>query len=154
MTIHSTAHMAMVDITSVHIDALRVSFDQVRAGDWVFDAWGGRHKLASVRILKDGTLSIKRDDYPHREHFGTDEGVPGHPASIVIVPEHGWDKFGKSGYRKTGEVSDNGFEYGEFYETCRCGETFGSGADGDMSTAIELMNKHADEANGREFYCG
>ena len=138
-------HNAVTDIVRVHPDALRVPFNQVRAGDWVFDAFGGRHKLVRARVLKSGKLSIKRDDYPCTEHVSTEDGT------ITIVPEHGWTYEG-NGYRN---VYENGVRVGgEFYETCRCGATFGSGPAGDESSADYLLRKHADEANGRTFYDG
>jgi hypothetical protein len=145
---HTTSALALVDITSVHADAVRVKFSDVRKGDWVFDAWGERHKLVSARVIKHGVLSIKRDDYPSREYIYPDQGTRGE-GTMVIVPEHGWTQDGH-GYRS---VYENGKRVGgEFYETCRCGQTFGSGPAGDESSADYLLRKHADEANGRVIY--
>jgi hypothetical protein len=143
----------MVDITIVHLDAVRVDFDQLRPGDWVFDAFGGRHKVAKARVLKRGALSLKREDYPFTEHIELDEHSD-HSGQIVIVPAHGWTQDG-AGYRKTGEVwpgPGQDYELGEFTETCRCGEVFGSGAGGDKSEAGLALAIHADEANGRSIY--
>ena len=128
----------------VNADALRVRVELLRKGDTVFDAHGGRHKVASVRTLKDGVISFKREDLSYREYL-----YPG--GDIVIVPEHGWT-FDGAGYRNLGAVDAH--PRGEFYETCRCGETFGSGADGDESVADQRLREHADEANGRVIYCG
>lgn len=142
------AHEMFTDITRVHNDALRVGFKDVRAGDWVFDASGDRHKLARVKILKNGVLSIKREDYPFVEHIETPD------CTITIVPAHGWTQRG-NGYREVpGQPEGPGFKFGEFYETCRCGLVIGSGSGGDAGTASMLLEEHADEANGREFYCG
>jgi hypothetical protein len=147
---HTTTALAMIDLTSVHRDAIRVPFDKVRAGDWVFDAWGERHKVTRARVLVNGDLSIKREDRPRVEHIAFDEHSA-HPGQIVIVPEHGWTQDGH-GYRSVYE--DGKRVGGEFYETCRCGQTFGSGPAGDESAADYLLRKHADEANGRSFYNG
>lgn len=154
MANHTTSALALVDITSVHNDALRVKFSDVRKGDWVFDAWGERHKLVSARVIKHGVLSIKRDDYPVREYIYPDQGTRGE-GTMVIVPEHGWTQDG-DGYRKIGESNGVTYTYdvGEFTERCRCGEVFGSGADGDRAAAEEALAVHADQANGREFYRG
>lgn len=153
MTTHSTSSLALVDITSVHNDAMRVRFSDVRKGDWVFDAWGERHKVAQARVIKHGVLSLKREDYP-REYIYPENGSANREGTIVIVPEHGWTQSGH-GYRDVpGQPEGPGFKFGEFYETCRCGLVIGSGADGDASTASMLLEEHADEANGREFYRG
>lgn len=139
-------HEMFTDITRVHNDAIRVIYGDVRPGDWVFDATGERHKLARVRLLKNGKLSIKREDYPFTEHIETSD------YTITIVPAHGWTQRG-NGYREVpGQPEGPGFKFGEFYETCRCGLVIGSGADGDSGTASMLLAEHANTANERELY--
>lgn len=144
-TARSAVH---ADITDVFADAVRVPFADVRAGDWVFDAYGNRYQLINARVLKDGTLSIKRADRNFTEHHSPD--ASDYPSRFTIVPAHGWTKDG-AGYRSI-NPDNPGRPPGEFTETCRCGEVFGSGADGEATTAADRLNEHANEANGREIY--
>ena len=138
-----TANEILTDITKVNWDAMRVGFKDVRAGDWVFDAMGGRHKLARVRILKNGTLSIKRDDYPFTEHIVTPD------CTITIVPAHGWSDT-PTQYRVW---TEDGQQCGAFYETCRCGLILEDGPGDDGSGARTLLREHANQSNGRgEWY--
>lgn len=140
---HTEQHDIWADIKDVFADAVRVPFADVRAGDWVFDTFGGRHKLKAARVLKSGALSIKREDLPYTEHHRPD--ASDYPGQFTIVPQHGWDRDAVGGYRKCEGGS-------EFTETCRCGLVFGSGPDGDSYVAELALATHANEANGREIY--
>jgi hypothetical protein len=140
-----TGTRAFLPITKAHPDALEVPFEDVRAGDWIFDVKGERHKVERARVLKSGALSVLLEGAPTTKRVSRVL----HDGRIAIVPEHGWTYEGH-GYRKL--ESPDEFPRGEFYETCRCGATFGSGPDGNEATADELLRKHADEANGRAYY--
>ena len=53
---------AIIDITEVHQDAVKVEASSVEPGDLVFDIFGGRHPVATVRPLKGGIIKIVRAD--------------------------------------------------------------------------------------------
>ncbi|HTF53574.1 MAG TPA: hypothetical protein VK735_39530 [Pseudonocardia sp.] len=61
--------VAIVDIADVRPDATKVPVTELRAGDLVFDIWGGTHAVVSVRTLKDGTVSFRRDHENYRTHL-------------------------------------------------------------------------------------
>lgn len=134
-------------ITDVHRDALVVEANQVRAGDWVFEGDGDRVKVTGVdQSPQAGWLMIHVEGDPNNAFgiYKDDE--------ITIVPAHGWTQNG-NGYRNVpGQSKGDGFKFGEFTETCRCGLVIGSGSDGDPSTASMFLDDHANEANGREIY--
>jgi hypothetical protein len=139
-------------ITKVCSDAIETTFDKVRPGDWVFAAETGRRvKVSGVELSGDDPrlpLWVRLDDGTERTLFPQTYGEPGR---IAIVPEHGWT-LGGAGYRRLESPDEH--PRGEFTETCRCGRVFGSGPDGAEVDAEEALNRHADEANGREFYAG
>ncbi len=65
----------LVDITTVHTDAVKITADDLRVTDLVFDPHGDTHELASVRTLTDGRISFKRVDLPHREYLYRDDTI-------------------------------------------------------------------------------
>jgi hypothetical protein len=65
----SSASSVVVDIVDVVPEAVRTTAAELKVGDKVFDAFGGTHELKRVRTLVDGTISTKRDDHSHFEHW-------------------------------------------------------------------------------------
>lgn len=137
--------LTMVPIADVFWDAQRVPFDHVNAGDSVFDAYGGRHKITGARVLKSGALSIAREDLRYREHIYPDSKGD---RTITITRAHGWSETGQR-YRTWADPI-TGVTVGAFYETCRCGQVFEQGPDDDGSGARLLLADHANQTNGYE----
>lgn len=52
----------MVNITDVYPDAEPILSEQLKPGMFLFDAFGGRHRVAHVVTLKHGTVKATRED--------------------------------------------------------------------------------------------
>ncbi|HTF53684.1 MAG TPA: hypothetical protein VK735_40080 [Pseudonocardia sp.] len=68
-----------VDITDTNPKATRIPATDVKVGDRVFDVYGGTHRIVSVRPLKDGGASLRREDAEYPERFALGE-------KITIIP--------------------------------------------------------------------
>jgi hypothetical protein len=65
-----------VDIADVFADAVRVPAESVKAGDLVFDAFGGRHEVKSAKSTTvrgvSGVRILRHDGWPiYLEHGDT-----------------------------------------------------------------------------------
>lgn len=67
-----------VDITEVIPFAVTVKAHELKVGDAVFDTLGRTHFLVRVRFLKNGSVSTKRADHDHTEHW-----LPDTPITII-----------------------------------------------------------------------
>lgn len=133
----------MAPITRSHPDAIELTAGDLRAEDWVFDTDGVRRKV--FLVIDYGSDRIQFSTYDTRGLHAMRKADP-----LTFVPAHGWNKDVTQNYRQLS--SPDGYPRGEFVETCRCGEVFTSGSDGDKTVAEDKLNQHANEANGREIY--
>jgi len=64
-----------VEITDAHQDAVKISAADLRPTDLVFDVFGGRHAIQSLRHGKR-TVSFVREDQPEtRDRFLNDDTI-------------------------------------------------------------------------------
>ena len=65
---------AIVNISDVEPSTISVKAHQLREGDYVFDAFGGKHRLRRpARRLKNGQVSIQREDASYTEHYDAED---------------------------------------------------------------------------------
>ena len=55
---------AVVNISDVYGDVVKVPASELRVGDFVHDAFGGRIELVKVRHYKHTTTTVRRDGWP------------------------------------------------------------------------------------------
>lgn len=145
-TVHSPPP-AVVDIADVVPTVIKVKAADLRAGDKVFDVYGGQHKLVSVKHLQakhlHGMVSIKREDQKHREWYRAYEeftiirDMPKAPADPTVV-EHG-DAL-PPGSRNPYDAAT-----GEWIARCKCGEEFRDASE--PFAADAKMMDHAEAAS-------
>ncbi|QIS06728.1 hypothetical protein F5X71_34445 [Nocardia brasiliensis] len=63
---------AVVNIVDVYPDAVQLPADRITKGAYLFDAFGDRHEVTAVRILKRGSVKVTRaggevDEFSARE---------------------------------------------------------------------------------------
>lgn len=66
---------AIVNVSDVVSESVTVKARDLRIGDTLFDVYGGKHTVRSVRHLKNDYVSVKRDDLGFRERFNSGQDV-------------------------------------------------------------------------------
>lgn len=72
-----------VEIQSVFPDTIKIPARFLQPGDQVHDAHGTRYALTTVRRLTGGTMSTRREDQRHTEHWEPTEPITVAPRNDV-----------------------------------------------------------------------